>query len=226
MQTACGLCNMKLSSSSADGGGGGGGLRAQVTTFHDKANLYMLISLCQGGDLLAAQESWKNARMDESCVQFYLGCIVLALEYMHSLNIAYRDMKQENMMIDAQGYLKMVDYGLSKVVSDGIKAFTVCGTAQFIAPEVITCKGHGKEVDMWSLGVLAFELLVGESPFVDDSDMEPEEIFKSIVRGRYKIPSFVSANAADLIMNLLRREPNARLGCARARALDALALSS
>jgi serine/threonine protein kinase len=74
----------------------------QVCTFHDRTNVYMLISLCQGGDLLAAQEKWNNSQMSESTAQFYIACIILALEYLHSLNIAYRDMKQENMMIDAQ----------------------------------------------------------------------------------------------------------------------------
>eukprot|EP00241_Pyramimonas_parkeae_P014662 CAMPEP_0114327148 /NCGR_PEP_ID=MMETSP0059-20121206/30140_1 /TAXON_ID=36894 /ORGANISM="Pyramimonas parkeae, Strain CCMP726" /LENGTH=1129 /DNA_ID=CAMNT_0001456243 /DNA_START=206 /DNA_END=3595 /DNA_ORIENTATION=- len=195
-----------------------------VKTFHDDKRLFMLITLCLGGDLLRLQEQYPKSRIPNDAAKFYIAQIVCAIEYIHSLDVAYRDLKQENILIDANGYLKIVDYGLSKFVPKNQRAFTMCGTAQFLAPEVITRRGHGKEVDFWSLGVLMYEIMTGKNPFIpdetpdeleeddDDDDEDKEEVFKYILAGKYKIPSYMSKDAANLLMALMQRDPGARLG--------------
>jgi len=188
-----------------------------VTTFKDDQNLYMLVTLCPGGDLLKMQESCPDGVLTDHQAKFYTANILLGLEYLHSLDIAYRDLKQENLMLDAQGYIKIVDFGLSKYLRDDNQTYTLCGTPQFLAPEVITCQGHNKSVDFWALGVLIYELLAGTSPFTDSVESDdPEDILSAILEGKYTIPSTIKPACADFINKLLDRDPKTRMGASGA----------
>mmetsp|Transcript_23170 Transcript_23170/g.32073 ORF Transcript_23170/g.32073 Transcript_23170/m.32073 type:complete len:248 (-) Transcript_23170:102-845(-) len=176
----------------------------------------MLITLCLGGDLLKAQEQFPDNIMDEASAKFYAACVVSALEYLHAQDIAYRDIKQENLLLDSQGYIKVVDFGLSKVLRGDQKTYTMCGTAQFLAPEIVARRGHRKEVDFWALGILIHEMITGDSPFVSaQHGYDPDVIFHSIMRGFFVVPDEVSPEAADLITSLLQKEPQSRLGAGK-----------
>ena len=114
---------------------------------------------------------------------FYTTEIVLALEYMHSKKIAYRDLKPENLLIASDGHLKITDFGFAKKIVD--RSFTLCGTPEYLAPEIIMSSGHNHGVDWWALGVLVFEMLAGYPPFYDTNTYE---IYRKITIGYFDYP--------------------------------------
>lgn len=127
---------------------------------------------------------------------FYITEIVQALDYLHSRHIAYRDLKPENLLIGADGHLKITDFGFAKKIPPGSRTSTQCGTPEYLAPEVIMCMGHNHGVDWWSLGVLLFEMLAGYPPFYDTNT---QETYRKITMGRYEFPQTISLPARSLI---------------------------
>lgn len=117
--------------------------------------------------------------------RFYTANVVLCFEYLHSKNIIYRDLKPENLIIASDGYLKLIDFGFAKVLNEG-RTFTICGTPEYIAPEIILNQGHGKPVDWWTLGILIYEMHTGIDPFNDE---DPMGIYKNILRGTITFPT-------------------------------------
>ena len=124
--------------------------------------------------------------------------IVLALEYLHSKSIAYRDLKPENLLIAGDGHLKITDFGFAKKIKDRSK--TLCGTPEYLAPEVINNSGHNQGVDWWSLGVLMYEMLAGYPPFYDSNI---NEVYRKIRLGQYEFPQCIHFNARKLISQFL-----------------------
>eukprot|EP00493_Phyllostaurus_siculus_P015210 UN15444 len=119
-------------------------------TYKDKYKVYFLLDVCLGGELFTILR--RRRYFNEATSKFYAGCVVEAFDYMHSRRIIYRDLKPENLVLDDQGYLKVTDFGFAKVAED--KTFTLCGTPDYLAPEIVTGQGHGKGVDWWTLGIL------------------------------------------------------------------------
>lgn len=149
---------------------------------------------------------------------FYSGCVVLGLQYLHEHNIVYRDLKLDNLLLDQEGYLKIADFGLCKEgMGFGDRTSTFCGTPEFLAPEVLTETSYTRSVDWWGLGVLIFEMLVGESPFPGDDE---EEVFDSIVNEEVRYPRFLSTESIAIMRRLLRRNPDRRLGSSERDAED------
>jgi len=178
-------------------------------TFKDKHRLYMLLEIVMGGELFSLLHL-KGGALPNSDAQFYAGCVVDALEYLHSKQIVYRDLKPENLMIDDVGYIKVVDFGFAKKVLE--KTYTLCGTPEYLAPELVLGKGHDKAVDNWAVGILIFEMLTGASPFADFDSNDHMVICKNIVRGKIDFPRKFSEKAKDLCSRLLARDPHTRLG--------------
>lgn len=181
-----------------------------IATFQDRDCLYMVLELALGGELFSVLANTEDGTIEESACLFYSACVLSGLECMHSHNILYRDMKPENMMLDADGYIKIIDFGFAKEVAD--RTYTLCGTPEYLAPELVLGKGHGKGVDYWALGVLVYEMLVGYTPFADEGG-DNMAVCRKICEQRLEIPNFVSAEASSLITALVNRNQNMRLGC-------------
>lgn len=180
-----------------------------VSSFQDKKSLFLLLELIPGGELFNVVHTNDKDGLPNDDARFYAACVLEALGHLHKRNICYRDLKPENVLIDSQGYCIVVDMGFAKVVID--KTYTLCGTPEYLAPEIIMSKGHDKAVDYWSFGVLVFELLVGHSPF-HLSGTDQISLFKRIVMVKYQIPDIVSDDAKTVIQKLLVRRQAARLG--------------
>lgn len=178
-------------------------------SYQDEHNLMMLLDLIQGGELFSVLHTDTRDGVSNADAVFYAACVLEGLGHLHERNIAYRDLKPENALIDSTGYCIVVDYGFAKVVTS--KTFTLCGTPEYLAPEIILSKGHNKGVDYWAFGILIYEMLVGQSPFYCNDQMR---LFKKIVQGKFAYPSSrpVSKAADDLIQRLLQRHQSKRLG--------------
>ena len=139
--------------------------------------------------------------------RLYCGQIVSIFEYLHSKNIVYRDLKPENILIDKSGYLKLTDFGFAKTIEG--RTYTLCGTPEYLAPEIILNKGHGKPVDWWTTGILLYEMIAGIDPFSDD---DPMMVYQKILKGKIKFPSNFDSNAKSLIKHLLEADLTKRYG--------------
>jgi serine/threonine protein kinase len=174
-------------------------------TFQDELYLYMVLQYICGGEFFTHLR--KAGRFENSTAQFYAAQIVLVFEHLHSQDIIYRDLKPENLLLDERGYLKITDFGFAKKVQ--FKTYTLCGTPEYIAPEVLLNQGHGKGVDWWTLGILCYEMLKGEPPFVDD---EPMGIYQQILTGKTTFPRFFERPAKKFIKGVLQTDTTKRLG--------------
>ena len=176
--------------------------------FQDNTNLYILTEFMQGGDLFFHLH--REKRFFNEKAKFYLVEIILAIEYLHNNNMIYRDLKPENILLDKTGHIKLTDFGLSKILKNPKeKSYTICGTPQYLAPEILTNKGYDNTVDWWSLGCVFYEMLIGRYPFkIGLGESLNEDIYKKDIL----IPDYVSDEAQDLINKLLVINPKKRLG--------------
>jgi len=184
-----------------------------AATFQEKKLLYMVLEYVVGGEFFTHLR--KAGRFDNNTAKFYAAQIVTIFEYLHNQDFIYRDLKPENLLLDQEGYIKITDFGFAKRVE--FKTFTLCGTPEYIAPEVILNKGHGKGVDWWTLGILMYESLAGQPPFVAD---EPMGIYHQILGGKITFPRYFDRNAKTLIKKLLNQDLTKRYGCLKAGADD------
>lgn len=177
--------------------------------FQTADKLFFVLDYCSGGELFF--HLGKVGRFAEARARFYAAQITLALEYVHSLDIIYRDLKPENVLLDSKGNIRLTDFGLSKEgVSDhSTGANSFCGTPEYIAPEVLLRQGHGRAVDWWSTGALLYEMLCGLPPFYSRNR---EAMFEKIMRADLNFPTFISEVAKDVLRKLLVRDPKGRLG--------------
>ncbi|KAI8820721.1 kinase-like domain-containing protein [Fimicolochytrium jonesii] len=176
--------------------------------FQTPSKLYLILSYASGGELFTYLTKEKMFAEDVAC--FYISELLLALEHLHSLGIIYRDLKPENVLLSAQGHILLTDFGLSKVALD---AQTVCGTIEFMAPEVLDehrTQGYEKGVDYWSLGVMLFDMLTGAPPF---TGANRKKIMDGILHRKVVWPRYMTAHARDLCHRLLQKNPAKRLGC-------------
>mmetsp|Transcript_12686 Transcript_12686/g.27552 ORF Transcript_12686/g.27552 Transcript_12686/m.27552 type:complete len:694 (-) Transcript_12686:268-2349(-) len=173
----------------------------------DSAYIYFLLELLPGGELMNILED--NHRFPEEWVRFYSASVVLAYTEFHRHRIAYRDLKPENLVLDAKGYCVVVDLGLAKQLDDG-PTYTFCGTPDYIAPEIILGTGYNWAVDYWALGILLYELHSGSAPF---QSYGPTGTAKKILKGQINFPTNFSKQMSRVIKELLTKDPTRRLGC-------------
>lgn len=172
----------------------------------DSKFIYFVLELLQGGELFTHLRS--KGKLPEQSARFYSASVVYAFATIHAKRIAYRDLKPENLVMDVNGYVKLVDFGLAKQLLSG-KTWTLCGTPDYLAPEIILNEGHDLAVDYWALGVLIFEMVVGAPPFYAE---DPMEVYEKILSGNPAMPTFFTRNLSDLIKKLLRSQQGKRLG--------------
>ncbi|XP_044778532.1 serine/threonine-protein kinase N isoform X2 [Drosophila simulans] len=183
--------------------------------FQTEQHVCFVMEYAAGGDLMMHIHT--DVFLEPRAV-FYAACVVLGLQYLHENKIIYRDLKLDNLLLDTEGYVKIADFGLCKEgMGFGDRTGTFCGTPEFLAPEVLTETSYTRAVDWWGLGVLIFEMLVGESPFPGDDE---EEVFDSIVNDEVRYPRFLSLEAIAVMRRLLRKNPERRLGSSERDAED------
>jgi serine/threonine protein kinase len=151
----------------------------------------------------------KDKRFPEARASFYIAEIVLGLEYLHSNGVLYRDLKPENILLTEEGHVCMTDFGIAKEgMFQNQRTSTLCGTPEYLAPEILEGREYGASVDWWSLGILTFEMLVGHSPFFCE---DIQKMYLKIMNDQVEIPSIVSKEAGDFIVSLLEKDPEKRL---------------
>ncbi|XP_051924894.1 serine/threonine-protein kinase N2-like [Hippocampus zosterae] len=175
--------------------------------FQTREHVCFLLDFLPGGDLMIHIH---NRAFTPQQTRFYSACVLLALEFLHAHRIVYRDLKLDNLLLDADGFVKMTDFGLCKEgIGHGDRTSTFCGTPEFLAPEVLTDDDYTRAVDWWGMGVLIYEMLVGESPFLGEDE---EEVFDSIVNDDVTYPPWLPPDAVAIIQKLLKKNPRKRLG--------------
>jgi cGMP-dependent protein kinase len=178
-----------------------------VKTFKDDKRIYFLLEYVQG---LCLHDVLRILNLlNTSKCRFYAACLVLILEHLHENSIVYRDLKPENLMVDEYGYLKLLDFGTAKVIKG--RTFTVVGTPQYMAPEIIIGKGYSLASDLWSLGVLIFEFICGSVPF-GEHDKDPFLVYKKIISEDFEYPEFIKSTRSErpVIELLLKKNPSLR----------------
>ncbi|KAG6444070.1 hypothetical protein O3G_MSEX003149 [Manduca sexta] len=182
-------------------------------SFKDNSYIYFVMPFVPGGEMFMHLR--RMNKFEEPLAKFYASQVVLALEYLHFCNLVYRDLKPENIMIDKNGYLKITDFGFCKVLQG--RTWTLCGTPEYLAPELILSKGYGFSVDWWSFGVLLYEMNAGYPPFYSN---EPMKTYEKIVAGKYRCPSSFSSDLRDLVRNVLQVDISKRFGVMKDGVLD------
>ena len=175
--------------------------------FQTKDKLHFVLEYCPGGELFHLLS--KKSRLSEDHTRFYAAQMLVALEHLHNQDIVYRDLKPENVLLDAQGYIKITDFGLSRRQIKMNEAKSICGTPEYLAPEIIQKKGYGKAVDWWTLGSIIFEMLTGVPPFYDS---DRHSLFYKILNEPPKYPKDILPVTCDLLKGLLQKNPDYRLG--------------
>ncbi|XP_011210032.1 cAMP-dependent protein kinase catalytic subunit 2 [Bactrocera dorsalis] len=174
----------------------------------DFDHLIFGLPFINGGELFTYHR--KVRKFSEKQARFYAAQIFLGLEYLHNLQLLYRDLKPENILIDRKGYLKITDFGFAKRVET--RTLTLCGTPEYLAPELIKSKPYSTSVDWWAFGVLVYEFVAGNSPF-SEYNRDVMMMYGKICDGAYKIPASFPPMLKDLISKLLVVDPSKRLGC-------------
>nr|XP_049466556.1 cGMP-dependent protein kinase, isozyme 1 [Anopheles coluzzii] len=186
-------------------------------TYKDAKFVYMLLEACMGGEVWTILRD--RVTFEDSTAKFIVACVLQAFDFLHARGIVYRDLKPENLLLDARGYAKLVDFGFSKFIGYSSKTWTFCGTPEYVAPEIILNKGHDRSVDYWALGILIHELLTGIPPF---TAADPMKTYNIILKGidMVNFPKHMSRAAVSLIKRLCRDVPSERLGYQRGGVQD------
>ena len=182
-------------------------LKAIHTT--DPYNLFYLTEFIAGVNLKNLIKT--NEKLSLEHAKFYLASLITILDYLHKKKIIYRDLRPDLIFINNNGYIKLIDFSLSKKMKADF-AYTLCGIPEYYSPEMINQTGYNKSIDFWQLGILLYEMLVGFTPFIDS---DPVKLFNKIKNCKIKFPKHINKNAKTLIRHFLIIDINKRLGCTK-----------
>jgi len=177
--------------------------------YTDPYNLYYLYEFLPGGPLKYKLKLNKYIPLDHA--KFYIACLITVLDYLHKKNIIHRDIRPENILINNNGYIKLIEFTFSKKLNNKL-TYTICGSPEYYSPEMINKTGYNKCIDFWQLGILLYEIIIGETPFVDS---DPVKIYKKINKGKIIFPKNINKNAKIIIKQFLNINMDKRLGCTK-----------
>ncbi|CAH8500198.1 unnamed protein product [Schistosoma margrebowiei] len=184
-------------------------LTALYCAFQTEDRLFFVMEYVNGGDLMFQIQ--RARRFDEARARFYAAEVILALMFLHNHHIVYRDLKLDNILLDAEGHCKLADFGMCKEgMKPGRSTSTFCGTPDYIAPEILAELDYGFSVDWWALGVLMYEMMAGAPPFEGDTE---QDLFNAISYEEVTYPPNLNPDAVDILSKFLVKSPSRRLGC-------------
>ncbi|KAL3819334.1 hypothetical protein ACJIZ3_005239 [Penstemon smallii] len=176
-------------------------------SFQTKSKLYLILDFINGGHLF--YHLYRQRIFSEEQARVYTAEIVSAVSHLHKSGIVHRDLKPENILMDADGHVMLTDFGLAKEIDESSRSNSMCGTTEYMAPEILLSKGHNKDADWWSIGILLFEMLSGQPPFTHANRKKLQE---KIINEKFKLPPRLSSDAHSLLKGLLQKDPSKRLG--------------
>nr|XP_046210670.1 protein kinase C epsilon type-like isoform X3 [Oncorhynchus gorbuscha] len=184
--------------------------------FQNKDRLFFVMEYVNGGDLMFQIQ--RSRKFDETRSRFYAAEVTSALMFLHQHGVIYRDLKLDNILLDAQGHCKLADFGMCKEgILNGVTTTTFCGTPDYIAPEILQELEYGPSVDWWALGVLMYEMMAGQPPFEADNE---DDLFESILHDDVLYPVWLSKEAVSILKAFMTKSPNKRLGCVITQGLE------
>eukprot|EP00252_Welwitschia_mirabilis_P013578 TRINITY_DN2984_c0_g1_i1.p1 TRINITY_DN2984_c0_g1~~TRINITY_DN2984_c0_g1_i1.p1 ORF type:complete len:476 (+),score=78.03 TRINITY_DN2984_c0_g1_i1:525-1952(+) len=176
-------------------------------SFQTRSKLYLILDFINGGHLFF--QLYRQGLFSEELARFYTAEIVSAVSHLHNMGIIHRDLKPENILLDADGHVMLTDFGLAKEVDESMRTNSMCGTTEYMAPEIILSKGHNKAADWWSVGILLYEMLTGQPPFTHKNRQKLQD---KIIKEKIKLPSYLTFEVHSLLKGLLHKDPTKRLG--------------
>ncbi|WVZ13224.1 hypothetical protein V8G54_017754 [Vigna mungo] len=179
-------------------------------SFQTNSKLYLVLDFVNGGHLFF--HLYRQGIFSEDQARLYTAEIVSAVSHLHSKGIVHRDLKPENILMDSHGHVMLTDFGMSKEIDELGRSNSLCGTVEYMAPEILLAKGHNKDADWWSVGILLYEMLTGKAPFTHTNRKKLQE---KIIKEKVKLPPFLTSEAHSLLKGLLQKDPTTRLGHGR-----------
>ncbi|KAL3513247.1 hypothetical protein ACH5RR_025964 [Cinchona calisaya] len=176
-------------------------------SFQTKSKLYLILDFINGGHLF--YHLYRQGIFSEDQARVYTAEIVSAVSHLHKSGIVHRDLKPENILLDANGHVMLTDFGLAKEIDESSRSNSMCGTTEYMAPEILLSKSHNKDADWWSVGILLYEMLTGQPPYVHASRKKLQE---KIINEKFKLPPRLTGEAHSLLKGLLQKDPSKRLG--------------
>lgn len=176
-------------------------------SFQTKSKLYLILDFINGGHLF--YHLYRQGIFSEDQAKVYTAEIVSAVSHLHKNGIVHRDLKPENILMDTEGHVMLTDFGLAKEIDESSRSNSMCGTTEYMAPEILLSKGHNKDADWWSVGILLFEMITGQPPFTHNNRKKLQE---RIIKEKIKLPPYLTSEAHSLLRGLLQKEPSMRLG--------------
>ncbi|CAJ2664443.1 unnamed protein product [Trifolium pratense] len=176
-------------------------------SFQTKSKLYLILDFINGGHLFF--QLCRQGIFSEDEARIYTAEIVSAVSHLHTKGIVHRDLKPENILMDSDGHVMLTDFGMSKEIDESERSNSLCGTTEYMAPEILLGKGHNKDADWWSVGVLLYEMITGKAPFTHTNRKKLQE---KIIKEKIKLPPYLTGEAHSLLKGLLQKDPSTRLG--------------